>query len=699
MGYHRWGGALCDPGRRNLVISRRERYWQWRRRTANKRPPPLLWLAKFCRPNSRFYWQFVWPLQSTAVRVEHVREWGWLLIRIEAVAFQWLFWPEFWRSYQELARNSVVAWCAWKLGLRGPVSRLTWHEWLWDRALLAPAGSNLKDQVRWLRVAHEARRRVRRARVRYYRPMYASIGGFNPPPFPNQFTGFVFDAGGEMINVKNPAYGLQGDGVSNDGTLLAAMILNLSVNGAWVFFPQGTYMIDVSVHPQAPGPVRYSGAGMGISILMPTAANIAQIFIATSNVTKTFDLEIENLTFDGNVANRASGNVLVQLRGINARFNRVRFQNATDWNTKVFQATSIGSIDTTNHRSSGIMVFDGQMFSSGDGWTLNGLDHVMAMFNWGYGNGHNHIDVNSCHSGIVENNLSEYCGGLASLSAEGCGILLFSTAANGGLRDIAVGGNTNRSNGQAQYGATTGTSRDGIRFSDDGATPMTGVVIGHGRSYDDFGTFSDTLKATITTAPASGTVETWQIPTLPYLWPFSGTFSIQMGTETMRVITGQNAIGSSGWGVIRGDNGTVPITHLVVGAAFSGVQMQAYGVRGNVSAPGCDVMVKDVNVKSGGRIGNALVVTGLGAVTFRDCPGLNPTGSAVITPAVATPTTFTTGVDVQLTYIANAVGTTMTVDGKAMSPTPANQQGSILVRNGSTVSYNNAPLSWAASGI
>jgi hypothetical protein len=87
---------------------------------------------------------------------------------------------------------------------------------------------------------------------------------------------------------------------------------------------------------------------------------------------------------------------------------------------------------------------------------------------------------------------------------------------------------------------------------------------------------------------------------------------------------------------------------------------------------------------------------GTNYIKFVNCPGFNPL--TVTTPAVSTPLTNTFGVDIFVSFIANAGGTTFTVNGKALGATPANAQSGFIWPANTVISYVGAPASWAFLG-
>jgi hypothetical protein len=113
-------------------------------------------------------------------------------------------------------------------------------------------------------------------------------------------------------------------------------------------------------------------------------------------------------------------------------------------------------------------------------------------------------------------------------------------------------------------------------------------------------------------------------------------------------------------------------------------------VTGKVICGDVEFVGTPTNLKFNDASGNAVL-------RFHDSPGVNPL--LVTTPAVSTPLTNTFGVDIYVSFIANAAGTTFTVNGKALGATPASAQGGFLWPVGSVMSYVGVPASWAFIGL
>lgn len=129
---------------------------------------------------------------------------------------------------------------------------------------------------------------------------------------------------GLVFNVKSPAYGAVGDGVTNDQTAIAAALAAaVAVGGGTVYFPKGTYLISTAIE-WAPL-VNILGAGPGASIIKTSSASNARILTFTTGSAHTKPLFIAGLAFDASVSNTgeqlyASGGIAVMLDVYRCRF-------------------------------------------------------------------------------------------------------------------------------------------------------------------------------------------------------------------------------------------------------------------------------------------------------------------------------------------------------------------------------------------
>jgi hypothetical protein len=123
-----------------------------------------------------------------------------------------------------------------------------------------------------------------------------------------------------------------------------------------------------------------------------------------------------------------------------------------------------------------------------------------------------------------------------------------------------------------------------------------------------------------------------------------------------------------------------------------GTKMQKYGILTDGGTDFCTITGNDL---AGNFTGPLLATTGTNHFISKN-QGYNPV--VITTPAVSTPLTNTFNVDVWVSFIANAAGTTMTINTKALAATPANAQGSVFWPAGTVMSYVNAPASWVFIG-
>lgn len=91
-----------------------------------------------------------------------------------------------------------------------------------------------------------------------------------------------------FINVKSPAYGAVGDGVTDDTTAIVTAMA--AANGAIILFPPGTYLVSSSLNITDANS-HWMGAGFGASIINRTGADdeIVTISDSTAGSTKIFE--------------------------------------------------------------------------------------------------------------------------------------------------------------------------------------------------------------------------------------------------------------------------------------------------------------------------------------------------------------------------------------------------------------------------
>ncbi len=106
---------------------------------------------------------------------------------------------------------------------------------------------------------------------------------------------------GLVFNVKSPAYGATGDGITNDQTAIQAALADaVAAGGGTVFFPKGTYLISTAIE-WAPL-VNILGQGPDVSVIKTSSAFNAQILTFTSNA-HTSPLLIAGVGFSASVSN------------------------------------------------------------------------------------------------------------------------------------------------------------------------------------------------------------------------------------------------------------------------------------------------------------------------------------------------------------------------------------------------------------
>lgn len=117
---------------------------------------------------------------------------------------------------------------------------------------------------------------------------------------------------GAIVNVLD--YGAVGDGSTDDAAAIIAAVAALP-NGGTVFFPKGTYIIGRAI-PLSVG-IHYLGESANSTVLKAADASWDNIlgygYPTTAQQNAERDIIIENLTFDGNKANRTENQL--QLSG------------------------------------------------------------------------------------------------------------------------------------------------------------------------------------------------------------------------------------------------------------------------------------------------------------------------------------------------------------------------------------------------
>ena len=151
---------------------------------------------------------------------------------------------------------------------------------------------------------------------------------------------------GLVFNVKSPAYGAVGDGVTNDqSAIAAALAAAVAAGGGTVFFPKGTYLISTAIE-WAPL-VNILGSGPGVSIIKTSSASNARILSFATGSSHTLPLLIAGVAFDASVSN--SGEQVYASAGIAVMidFHRVRFGASSNCVGNLLRVASGGRVNLT----------------------------------------------------------------------------------------------------------------------------------------------------------------------------------------------------------------------------------------------------------------------------------------------------------------------------------------------------------------
>lgn len=154
---------------------------------------------------------------------------------------------------------------------------------------------------------------------------------------------------GLVFNVKSPAYGAVGDGVTNDqSAIAAALAAAVAAGGGTVFFPKGTYLISTAIE-WAPL-VNILGSGPGVSIIKTSSAANARILTFTTGSAHTSPLLIAGVGFDASVSN--TGEQIYAAAGVVVMLDmyRVRLGASSTCVGNLLRIASGGNIRATNCR-------------------------------------------------------------------------------------------------------------------------------------------------------------------------------------------------------------------------------------------------------------------------------------------------------------------------------------------------------------
>ena len=127
---------------------------------------------------------------------------------------------------------------------------------------------------------------------------------------------------GLVYNVKSPAYGAVGDGVTNDQTAIAACLAAaVAAGGGIVFFPKGTYLITTAI--EWDHRVSVLGVGASLSVITINSPSNARILTWTVGTAATSPQSIIGVSFAASQAN--TGEQLYSTVAVNLVIDRCLF--------------------------------------------------------------------------------------------------------------------------------------------------------------------------------------------------------------------------------------------------------------------------------------------------------------------------------------------------------------------------------------
>lgn len=142
---------------------------------------------------------------------------------------------------------------------------------------------------------------------------------------------------GLVYNVKDPTYGAQGDGATNDVTSIQAAIdAALAAGGGVVFFPDGNYYIEEDLVLK--DGVSLLGAGAGVSVI---STNHATENGLTLNATTSFWSFVSDLRITAAASN--SGNAVKSAGTSKVVFSRCRFGSSNYSGNELIDLAGVGA--------------------------------------------------------------------------------------------------------------------------------------------------------------------------------------------------------------------------------------------------------------------------------------------------------------------------------------------------------------------
>lgn len=173
---------------------------------------------------------------------------------------------------------------------------------------------------------------------------------------------FYVGALGPFVNVKDPAYGAVGDGVTDDTAAIQAAIDALPSTGGTVFFPVGTYKVTARLLIQTKTGVRLLGASKDGCQINKVFAGTSLINFLTSNA-----WEVSNLFLQGTLDSSGTGDLLHIEGSSHGRLVFCKVFNARGYGIRIEQGTSAsGAYYNT--------VQDNWFFNNGAGRTTAGAN-------------------------------------------------------------------------------------------------------------------------------------------------------------------------------------------------------------------------------------------------------------------------------------------------------------------------------------
>lgn len=111
--------------------------------------------------------------------------------------------------------------------------------------------------------------------------------------------------GGQVVSVKDAAYGAKGDGTTDDLTAINAAVAALGTNGGQVFFPPGNYKVSGTIAANRDN-VHFVGVGIGATKITTSSATLP-VFDFGDNVTLRTFLTVQNMMIATSVTRTAAG--------------------------------------------------------------------------------------------------------------------------------------------------------------------------------------------------------------------------------------------------------------------------------------------------------------------------------------------------------------------------------------------------------